>query len=85
MGAKKNEPTFTCFLMFLLLGIPILSSSQEQTNTVYFGKDFFMLEGTEINDSLKENRYDRLPLSYKEVVRKPVWELSKASAGMLIF
>ena len=50
----------------------------------YFGKDFFRLEGTLISDSLKENRYDRLPISYKEIVRKPVWDLSKSSAGMSI-
>ncbi len=50
----------------------------------YFGKDFFRLEGTLISDSLKENRYDRLPISYKEIVREPVWDLSKSSAGMSI-
>ena len=84
MEAKKHKSVFTSFLMLLFLSIPILSSSQEQGSTVYFGKDYFILEGTLINDSYKENRYDRLPLSYKEVVRKPVWELSKASAGMSI-
>lgn len=51
---------------------------------MYYGEDFFTLEGTVIPDSLKENRYDRLPLSYKDIVREPVWELSKASAGMSI-
>ena len=50
----------------------------------YFGKDFFRLEGTLISDSLKENSYDRLPISYKEIVREPVWNLSKSSAGMSI-
>ena len=50
----------------------------------YFGKDFFRLEGTLIPESLKENRYDRLPISYKEIVREPVWDLSKSSAGMSI-
>ena len=30
-------------------------------------KDFFLLEGTEIEDSLKENRYHRLPLSLKNI------------------
>ena len=70
--------------MIWFLSIPILSSSQELKNTIYYGEGFFILEGTEIPDSLKENRYDRLPHSYKEIVRKPVWELSKASAGMSI-
>ncbi len=84
MIIKTHKTTFQHFLILLFLSIPILSISQEQKNLIYFGKDFFILEGTEINDSLKENRYDRLPLSYKEIVRKPVWELSKASAGMSI-
>ena len=42
------------------------------------------MEGTLIPESLKENRYDRLPISYKDIVRKPVWDLSKSSAGMSI-
>ena len=43
-----------------------------------------MLEGTDIPDSLKENKYDRLPASYKEIVREPVWDLAKNSAGLSI-
>ena len=84
MMTKKNKTTFQYFFMLLFLCIPIISVSQEQKNVTYLGKDYFILEGTEIDDSLKENRYDRLPLSYKEIVRKPVWNLSKASAGMSI-
>ncbi|GAB5553170.1 MAG: SGNH/GDSL hydrolase family protein [Saprospiraceae bacterium] len=61
-----------------------MSRSQEQNNVLYYGEDFFRLEGTEIPDSLKENRYDRLPLSYKERVRERVWNLSKSSAGLSI-
>lgn len=79
-----HKTTFLHFLIVLFLSIPILSISQELKKTTYFGKDYFLLEGTVIADSLKESRYDRLPISYKEIVRKPVWELSKASAGMSI-
>ena len=50
----------------------------------YFGEDSFLLEGTNIVDSLKENKYDRLPASYKDIVREPVWNLSKNSAGLSI-
>ena len=57
---------------------------EEISDIRYYGKDFFLLEGTEIADSLKESRYDRLPLSLKNVVREPVWDLSKSSAGMSI-
>ena len=75
-------------LFILLLLIPLFSVGQNSTqiskNIIYYGKDFFRLEGTVIPDSLKENRYDRLPFSYKNIVRDSLWELSKASAGMSI-
>jgi len=53
-------------------------------NIKYYGEESFLLEGTFIHDSLKENRYDRLPASYKEIVRDPVWDLSKHSSGLSI-
>ena len=59
-------------------------NSQESSEIIFHGKDFFRLEGTIIADSLKENRYDRLPASYKNIVREEVWELSKSSAGLSI-
>jgi lysophospholipase L1-like esterase len=74
-------------LFFLMLG-PMASFGQNYPlitkDISYYGKDFFRLEGTLIPDSLKENPYDRLPLSYKAIVREPVWDLSKSSAGMSI-
>ncbi|PCI34701.1 MAG: hydrolase [Flavobacteriaceae bacterium] len=84
MTKKNHKITFQHFLILLFLSVHVLSSSQELKNPIYYGVDYFLLEGTKIPDSLKENRYDRLPLSYKEIVRKPVWDLSKASAGMSI-
>ena len=75
-------------LFIFLLFVPSFSFGQNDfqvsKDTKYYGKDFFILEGTLIPESLKENRYDRLPISYKEIVRKPVWDLSKSSAGMSI-
>src|SRR5438045_3303152 len=50
----------------------------------YYGKDYFLIEGTGISESEKESPYDRLPLSYKEKVRQPVWDLSKNSAGISV-
>ena len=50
----------------------------------YYGRELFLIEGTAIADSLKENPYDRLPVSYKSIVREPVWDLSKNSAGLSI-
>jgi len=81
-------------LLLVLLLVPMISFGQNvapgqydlQTSRdiKYYGKNFFSLEGTLIPDSLKQNRYDRLPISYKDIVRKPVWDLSKSSAGMSI-
>ncbi len=59
-------------------------NSQESSEIIFHGKDFFRLEGTIIADSLKENRYDRLPASYKDIIREEVWELSKSSTGLSI-
>ena len=79
------------FILFLVGSIsfgqnvaPGQYDSKTSREIKYYGKNFFSLEGTLIPDSLKQNRYDRLPISYKEIVRKPVWDLSKSSAGMSI-
>lgn len=69
---------------FLIIFIPLFVNSQIKSDLKYYDKDFFLLEGTEIADSLKENRYHRLPLSLKNIVREPVWKLSKSSAGLSI-
>jgi len=81
--------------LFLCLSLLYLVGCQESTcnnilfscdfnNIKYYGEESFLLEGTFIHDSLKENRYDRLPALYKEIVREPVWDLSKHSSGLSI-
>ena len=81
--------------IFLYLSFAFFIGCQENTcnnilyscdfnNIKYYGEESFLLEGTFIHDSLKENRYDRLPASYKELVRQPVWDLSKHSSGLSI-
>ena len=77
------------FLLFIISGFSVLTFSQEKESTKdinisYFGREHFLIEGTAIADSLKESPYDRLPISYKEKVREPVWDLSKASAGITV-
>ena len=69
------------FLLFVSIYISIPTFSQELS---FYGKDYFLVEGTAIADSLKESPYDRLPKSYKSAVREPVWDLSKCSAGLSI-
>jgi len=78
------------FLLVLISSFSVLSCSQQietiktDSAVIYFGREHFLIEGTAISDSLKESPYDRLPISYKEKVREPVWELSKASAGITV-
>jgi len=76
-------------LLFIISGFSVLAFSQEteiikETNITYFGREHFLIEGTAMADSLKESPYDRLPISYKEKVREPVWDLSKSSAGISV-
>jgi len=79
-----------CFLLVVISSFSILSFSQPSemiktdSTTIYHGRQHFLIEGTAISDSLKESPYDRLPISYKEKVRDPVWDLSKASAGITV-
>ena len=78
------------FLLIVISSFSILSFSQPSetiktdSTVIYHGRQHFLIEGTAISDSLKESPYDRLPISYKEKVREPVWDLSKASAGITV-
>ena len=78
------------FLLVLISSFSVLAFSQEietiktDSTVIYYGREHFLIEGTVISDSLKESPYDRLPISYKEKVREPVWDLSKASAGITV-
>ena len=72
-------------LIFLLLFFFTVNSSFSQDNkeyeVVYYDIGHFLIEGTKVPVSEKESPYDRLPASFKEKVRVPVWNLSKSSAG----
>ena len=78
------------FLLIVISSFSILSFSQPSetiktdSTITYHGRQHFLIEGTAISDSLKESPYDRLPISYKEKVREPIWDLSKASAGITV-
>ena len=78
------------FLLVLISSFSVLSFSQQietiktDSTVIYYGREHFLIEGIAIADSLKESPYDRLPISYKEKVREPVWDLSKASAGITV-
>ncbi len=54
----------------------------KKDNSKYYGKESFLIEGTGVAEADKESPYDRLPASYQSKVRKPVWGLSKNSAGI---
>ncbi|MDY0098293.1 MAG: SGNH/GDSL hydrolase family protein [Bacteroidales bacterium] len=74
----------------ILCATTIMSSLIAQNSQVpvkgikWYGHDSFLTEGTTFTDSVKENLYDRFPVSYKNKVREPVWNLSKCSAGISI-
>jgi hypothetical protein len=75
--------------LILVTFFSLQSFSQDKTinnesNVSYYGRDHFLIEGTAVADSLKESPYDRLPVSYKDKVRQPVWDLSKSSAGITV-
>lgn len=76
-------------ISIILISLSLQGFSQDkgddQVIIKYYGKDYFLIEGTAFPDSVKESPYDRFPLSYKnKVVREPVWGLSKHSAGLSI-
>ena len=72
------------YLLCLILFVCHSIISQETYQTKFYGKEHFLIEGTIVPNHLKESPYDRLPASYKEIVRTPVWDLSKSSAGISI-
>ena len=63
------------FVSLLVCGQNVTS---DKSSIKYYDHDFFLIEGTLFTDSVKENLYDRLPLSYKGKVRDAVWSLSKS-------
>lgn len=75
-----------CLLLLATFCTSVFSqeSNEKKENITYYGKDSFLIEGIGVPESLKESPYDRLPASYKDKVRKPVWELSKNSAGISV-
>ncbi|HRO68920.1 MAG TPA: SGNH/GDSL hydrolase family protein [Chitinophagaceae bacterium] len=71
--------------LFIFSGFQYLCMAQNTTtkkNVKFYGKEYFLIEGTAIPESEKDSPYDRLPASYKEKVRQPVWDLSKCAAGI---
>ena len=51
--------------LFLLIFFPLCSHSQSDDDAIYYDKNFFLIEGTIVADSLKESPYDRLHLLIK--------------------
>lgn len=77
---------FICLLLLTCISSSIFSqeTNPKKENVTYYGKEHFLIEGTGVAESEKESPYDRLPASYKDKVRKAVWDLSKNSAGISI-
>jgi hypothetical protein len=76
-------------VILIMAGIPALIFAQNpqvsnEPKVKYYDHNYFLIEGTTFQDSVKENLYDRFPSSYKDKVREPVWSLSKSSAGISV-
>lgn len=85
---KLFAPMIARYLLFAFFLLSRLYCLSQDTLTrapiKYYGSEYFLIEGTAIPASQKESLYDRLPASYKEKVRPPVWDLSKSSAGITV-
>ena len=84
----KDSSMYKIICLLFLSFSSTLVISQESTikkeAIIYYGKESFSIEGTGVTEIEKESPYDRLPAAYKDKVRKPVWDLSKNSAGISI-
>ena len=86
-SGKLSRVTILLLLLFHVFEQGIFAQNTPPVtaeNITYYDQQFFLIEGTPFAASVKENIYDRLPLSYKDKVRVPVWNLSKASAGISV-
>lgn len=66
----------------LVLALLVLFSGKGFTQLAWYSADRLPLLG-KISDNT-ETRYERLPLSLKDSLRKPVWNLGKNSAGLAV-
>jgi hypothetical protein len=73
-------------VLALLIRISLANNgiASQGSKPKYYDKNHFLIEGIALTDSARESVYDRFPKSYKERVRKPVWNLSKSSAGVSV-
>jgi hypothetical protein len=80
-----RKSNFLC-IIFCISSLFLIQEiySQKSGKAIYYGRDYFIIEGTSIPASEKESPYDRLPISYKSRVREDVWDLSKSSAGISV-
>jgi lysophospholipase L1-like esterase len=73
-------------LFFLALFISQLFHAQSKSELKWWrpsSSSFEVIEGRAWSENL-ESEFDRFPIEFKEKVRKPVWNLSKNSAGLSI-
>jgi hypothetical protein len=80
---KRLMLILVCSSVLICIEAQIITPGKEE-KPKYYGKEYFLIEGTVIPDTAKESPYDRFPLSYKDKVRKAVWDLSKCSAGISV-
>ena len=79
-----RPPFLTLFIVLLLFQAGFFAMAQTSTNVPLQWKDIrgFGVEGRGWDET--KAFYDRLPAKAEGVVRKPVWDLSRDSAGMCV-
>jgi hypothetical protein len=73
--------------LFVIIGFSAISQETFPDKPIvrkFYGQESYLIEGTAFADSLKENPFDRLPISCKEKIPPAVWELSKCSSGLSV-
>jgi hypothetical protein len=84
---EKSNGMLKYLMLLLLSGISLSAIAQikqpaDEIKIKFYDHNHYLIEGTTFTDSVKENLFDRFPLSYKNKVREAVWNLSKSSAGI---
>lgn len=77
----------TIIVFILISFIPSLTlgvSQVEEREIIFYGKNFFLLEGSGFGEDIKESIFHRLPKKSKTDISELLWDLSKCPAGMSI-
>ena len=81
LQSSKNLVLFVA-LASLFGADSLVAQSKSDNNIAWFKAKDLDVEGVAFKDT--ENDFDRLPERAKDKVRKPVWDLSQFTSGVLV-